>query len=184
MLLPALPILLLGLTSTKAPPPEHRPTTAAVIGNADTGLHQINVVFLLGTDCPISRQYVPYIREFRKKWKAEGLQLTSILFCNGPQHGHGKQTRTFMQEFGLDLPWRTDPGNRYARRMGAKVVPEVLVFRSGKLVYSGAIDNMFAGLGQRRASATEHYLLDVLENCRTGQTPTLVRRPAYGCLLE
>ena len=183
-MIPALPILLLVLTPIDPQPHSQLPKSPVVKLGVDPRLRQVRVVFLLGTDCPISRQYIPFIRAFNEQSKAEGLQTISIRFCNGPEQGRRKAVRTFMQTFGLHLPWRTDPGNRYARRMGATVVPEVLVFRTGKLVYSGAIDDMFAGLGQRRAFTTEHYLLDALQDCRTGRTTTPARRPAYGCHLE
>lgn len=154
------------------------------IDSGTSRLRGTRVVFLLGADCPVSRQYIPVIREIARSWQAKGLREISIVFCNGAGYGHRRSVRAFMKENGFDIRWRTDPGNRLARRMGAKVVPEVFVFRSGERMYSGAIDDMFAGLGQRRAFTTEHYLIEALEACRAGRRPPLTTRPAYGCLVE
>lgn len=147
-------------------------------------LRDMRVVFLLGADCPVSRQYVPVIQKITRTWKANGLNDISIFFCNGPRQGHRRIVRSFIREHRLDIHWHTDPGNRFAHLMGAKVLPEVNVFQSGVRVYSGAIDNMFAGLGQRRSLTTEHYLIEALEACRAGRRPTQATRPAYGCLVE
>jgi hypothetical protein len=183
-MLPALPILLTAIILPNPGLTVKFPKSQVVKADVDPGLGQVGVVFLMGTDCPISRQYIPIIKAFNVKWKAEGLKNISIRFCNGPTQGRRKAVKTFIQANELYLPWRTDPGNRYARRMGAKVVPEVLVFRAGEQVYSGSIDNMFAGLGQRRAFTTEHHLDDVLEALRNGRPPEPARRTAYGCLIE
>lgn len=150
----------------------------------DSSLRGVRVVFLIGADCPISRQYVPLIRSVGATGQTRGLREVSVVFCNGPRRVHGKVASAFMKEHDLDLPWRTDPKNRYARRMGATVVPEVLVFRSRHLLYSGAIDDMFAGLGLRRPVTSEHYLEDALEAIRNGRLPDPARRHAYGCLIE
>lgn len=147
-------------------------------------LRHVEVVFLLGADCPISRQYIPFLRTVRERWQPYGLRSVSIVFCNPARQEKRMLARKFMSELGVRLPWKTDHGNRYAHRMGATVVPAVLVFQSAKQVYSGAIDDMFAGLGQRRAFATEHYLAEALEACRTGRMPSPSHRNAYGCLIE
>jgi hypothetical protein len=182
--MPSIPILLLCLTvisfRTMCDPLSPKP----VSDSSNARLRNVRVVFLMATDCPISRQYVPVIRDFRDTWHAKGLGKTSLVFCNGPKQGHRGVVSDFLKEFGLDLPWRTDRGNRYARRMGTRVVPEVLVFRSGHLLYIGAIDDMFAGLGLRRPVTSEHYLADALEAIRNGRIPEPARRPAFGCLIE
>ena len=57
----------------------------------DTGafsLRDMRVVFLLGADCPVSRQYVPVIQQITRTWKANGLNDISIFFCNGPRQGN------------------------------------------------------------------------------------------------
>lgn len=179
----AIPIWFLclnSLTICPSPHPVHAPVSESYVAN----LRNVRVVFLLGADCPISRQYVPIIREIERSWQAKGLDKISIVFCNGPRQGYRRIVQSFMKEHALNMPWRTDPGNRFAHRVGARVVPEVLVFQSGEKVYSGAIDDMFAGLGQRRAFTTEHYLVDALEACHAGRRLNYASRPAYGCLVE
>ena len=182
--MPILPLLFLCLNTLSFQPRSLAVSASTGSDSSYETLRKVRVVFLLGADCPISRQYLPFIQEIRNTRQAKGLRKVSLVFCNGPAHGHRRIVRAFMKEFGLDMPWRTDPGNRFAHRIEARVVPEVRVFQSGEMVYSGAIDNMFAGLGQRRALTTEHYLLDALEACRMGHLPTQAIRPAYGCLVE
>lgn len=182
--MPILPLLLFYLNPLSIQPPFLAVSDCPASDSSYAKLRNIRVIFLLGADCPISRQYLPFIQEIRNTRQAKGLRKVSLVFCNGPTHGHRRIVRAFMKESGLDMPWRTDPGNRFAHRIEARVVPEVRVFQSGEMVYSGAIDNMFAGLGQRRALTTEHYLLDALEACRMGRLPTQATRPAYGCLVE
>lgn len=182
--MPVLPFLILCLNVLSTRASDNVTSANPVADGSDVRLRDIRVVFLLATDCPISRQYVPVIGDFRDRWLNKGFRKTSLVFCNGPKHGHRNLVRGFLRELGLDLPWRTDPGNRYARRKGANVVPEVLVLRSGQVLYRGAIDDMFAGLGLRRTVTSEHYLEDALEAIRNGRLPEPARRPAYGCLIE
>src|SRR5437870_1959978 len=69
--------------------------------------------------------------------------------------------------------------------LGAGTTPEaVVVDGSGHTVYSGAIDNRAADLGQRRIVITEHYLADALDSVVKGQPVKVKKTNAVGCFIE
>src|SRR5262249_45693147 len=82
--------------------------------------------------------------------------------------------RKHLADFGYrGIPAILDSRHKVVEAAGAKVTPEaILVGRGGKILYSGRIDNFYAGLGKPRRQATVHDLRTALEEILAGKQRT------------
>jgi hypothetical protein len=77
-----------------------------------------------------------------------------------------------------------DPTQSLARRAEASVTPQAAVFdESGRLIYSGRIDDRVAELGKVRAAASTHDLEDAIANTVAHRPVAAARMRAIGCFL-
>ena len=74
--------------------------------------------------------------------------------------------------------------HKLADATGATITPEaVVVGQSGKVLYRGRIDNLYAGLGKPRRQVTEHNLRQALDEVLAGKTVTHPQTQAIGCYI-
>ena len=72
-----------------------------------------------------------------------------------------------------------------ARRVQAKVTPETfLISPQGNVLYHGRIDNLYAGFGKRRQSATVHDLRDAITAALAGQPIAGSATKSVGCFIQ
>ncbi|NUN99431.1 MAG: redoxin domain-containing protein [Saprospiraceae bacterium] len=138
------------------------------------------VVFIfLDSECPICQKYTKNIREFPAQFPQ--IQWIGIFTrWNSPE-----QIAAYKQEYGLNIPMYLDTRNRLVHKLNVKVTPEVVfVIPKQKVLYQGAIDNWFFGLGKHRPAATENYLADALEAWGRGEVPKISRTTSIGCVIE
>lgn len=91
----------------------------------------------------------------------------------------------FKQAYQLNFPLFWDKNNRLLRQLEATTTPEVLLLdRKGLILYRGAIDNWFYGLGKYRPKTTEHYLEDALDAYLQGKEILIKKTDPIGCVIE
>jgi hypothetical protein len=77
-----------------------------------------------------------------------------------------------------------DPGQRLAKRAEATVSPQAAVFdQTGRLVYSGRIDDRYVSFGKARPEASKHDLEAAIEAILAGRRVAEARTSAVGCYL-
>ena len=69
-------------------------------------------------------------------------------------------------------------------RLSGSISSFIVVGRGGKILYSGRIDNFYAGLGKPRRQATEHDLRTALEEMLAGKAVTTPRTDPVGCYIS
>jgi len=109
---------------------------------------QATVLICMSTECPISDEFMPTIVEIAATYRERGVKFIGI-------NPNGGQTLDEMASYARDakvpFPFLKDAGGKVARTLLFSVTPEARVFdRSGKLVYSGRIDDRY-----RRGGATD-----------------------------
>lgn len=141
-----------------------------------------STLIFVATECPVSNQYAPEIMRICTGYQPAGAQCALVY---SGSHVRAEAVRRHREEFGLELPAVLDPDRTLAARAGASVTPQAVVFNSdGRPAYSGRIDNLYAELGRRRHSATEHDLRDSLEDLAAGRPVRKPRTQAIGCYIE
>lgn len=133
-------------------------------------------------DCPIANSYSPEINRLYDDYHHRGVEILLVY----PDPALSEQdVKTHRADYQLQPPALLDPQHHKVRRTGASITPEaVLLTASGELVYRGKIDNRYAGIGKRRAAATEHYVRDLLDQILAGQHPAYQETEAIGCRIE
>jgi thiol-disulfide isomerase/thioredoxin len=139
------------------------------------------VLLCLATDCPISNEFVPTIVEIAKQYIPRGVAFVGI-------DPNGADTLEIMsayaRENSIDFPFLKDPGGKISRRLLFSVTPEARVFdRSGRLVYSGRIDDRY-----RRGGAIDPHvkrdLAEALDEVLAGKPVSASRTKAMGCPIQ
>jgi predicted neuraminidase/peroxiredoxin len=120
------------------------------------GERPVTAVLFLSARCEATREAVRLINDVNDRYRLGGLLLVGI-FANPAEDG--EEVRRFAQSSGLLFPVYRDPGQRAAKRFGARVTPEAfLLDTDGVLRYRGAVSGLGAAFamlmtGQRLESA-------------------------------
>jgi peroxiredoxin len=139
------------------------------------------VLLCLATDCPISDEYLSTIKRIADAYGERGVAFLGI----DPNGGDTLELmREYAQQNELSFPLLKDEGGKVSRRLLFSVTPEARVFdASGKLVYSGRIDDRY-----RRGGATDAQVARDLENALdevlAGKPVSAARTKAMGCPIQ
>ena len=141
------------------------------------------VLFFITHDCPISNFYAPEIQRICGQYGSQGVSCALVYV--DPQMD-AAEVRKHLNDFGYKgIPAILDGKHKVVDAAGAKVTPEaILVAHDGKVLYSGRIDNFYAGLGKPRRQATVHDLRTALEETLAGKPVTTPKTNPVGCYIS
>ena len=143
--------------------------------------HRAAVFVFLAPDCPLSQDVTGTLDELHRQFEAAGIEFYAV-FAGKPAV---KGAAIFLKTYHVGFPDLPDADLRLTDFLGAGITPEAFVVDgNGQTVYSGAIDNRAADLGQRRLVVTENYLADALDSLLKGSPVRVKRTKAVGCFIE
>jgi protein-disulfide isomerase len=143
---------------------------------------KLRVIFFLDPECPISNAYMKEIKSIYADFSAKGVTFEAFFPMSTVTD---QEIKAFLKKYNATFPGYTDPNLQKAKRYQATVMPEaVLVNGAGMVVYRGAIDDWYYGLGKSRPKATEFYLRNAIEATLDGNQVLKSRTEAYGCLIN
>jgi hypothetical protein len=144
---------------------------------------EVNLLFFVTIDCPISNRYAP--------------EITRIVTAYAPKRVHPflvyadpdlpvDKVRTHLASFhaGTSLPAIIDKGFALTNIAGANVTPEAAVYTSAGLVYRGRIDDWYVMLGKSRREPTQRDLRLSLDAVLAGRPVPVARTQSVGCFIE
>lgn len=139
-----------------------------------------SVLIFYWHDCPISNGYAPELnRIFASQTNfafyvvQTDLQLSPLAATE-----HARQ-------YDLRPPVLLDPQHQLVKLTKATVTPEAVILgTNAQVLYRGRIDNLFAAIGKKRSAATEHDLLDALDDLTAGRPVRKPETKAVGCLIQ
>ena len=142
----------------------------------------ISVWIFTAIDCPIANGYAPELTRIQHDYESRGVEFLIVY----PEPTLSKsEIEAHLAEYQLQFSYQHDSNHTLVSRSGATVTPEVVVFApKDHLVYRGKIDNRYSEYGDRRNSATETYLRDVLDRLLSGSTVEFHETEAIGCFIE
>lgn len=146
------------------------------------------VWLFISTDCPICNGYQPEIERLRMRFATSGIEFVGV-YAEVPLER--SEMEAHVAKYGMKYPVRIDADRTIQRRLGARMVPEVVVTAgapdsSGNpaaFLYRGRIDDQWPERGSRRPSATVHDLERALEAITSGQAPAVRTTTPVGCVL-
>ena len=146
------------------------------------------VWLFISTDCPICNGYQPEIERLRMRFAPRGIEFVGV-YAEVPLER--SEMEAHVAKYGMKYPVRIDTDRTIQRRLGARMVPEVVVSAGGPdssgnpaaFLYRGRIDDQWPERGSRRPSATVHDLERALEAIVAGQQPAVRITTPVGCVL-
>jgi len=150
---------------------------------ADKEPESIAIVQIFVTpDCPIANSYAPEIGRLFEEYTSKKVEFLLVY----PEGSLTKEDlEKHSEEYGLEMESIIDHTHTFVSNAGATTTPEVAIFdESGALVYRGLIDNLYSDFGDRRRTASEHYVRDVLNAMITGESIVFTETKPIGCLIE
>lgn len=139
------------------------------------------VLIFARTDCPITNRYAPEIARVAQEFASRGVKFWIVY--PDPSETAAK-IQQHMADYHLPGQGIADPGFTLTKRAQATVSPQAAVFDgSGKLVYSGRIDDRFVAFGKSRPTAQEHDLEDAIKATLAGKPVAQAKTKAIGCYL-
>ena len=144
--------------------------------------NQLDLLFFVSTDCPISNRYAPEINRTCADYRARGVHC--FLVYPDPS-ADSASVNAHRQAYGLDrtIPAVLDPGQRLVGVVGPRVTPEAAIYSSAGRRYRGRIDDLYIDVGRARRQATRHDVRSALDAALAGQPIPLSETEAVGCFI-
>jgi hypothetical protein len=143
---------------------------------------QLDVVFFIATDCPISNRYAPEIQRICNDYRARGVHCWTVY----PDAPDAKTIAQHRHDFGFGdaVPAVIDRDRALVRLVGPTVTPEAAIYSSAGRVYRGRIDDLYVDVGRSRRAATRHDLRAALDATLAGQPVAAAQTEAVGCFIS
>lgn len=139
------------------------------------------ILIFIDPECPVSVFYAPKMGELFRQ--ADSLDLSFYAVFSSPFFSRAL-AKKFMRDYYARFPTAIDKDGFLARQVQPEIVPEVYIINDeNKLVYKGAIDSEFAGLGKRRSTGIKEYVNDILEQ-EEFYNNSYAHTQAIGCIFE
>jgi hypothetical protein len=146
----------------------------------DPGDKLASVLVFYWQDCPISNGYAPELNRI-----AAGHTNVALYIVQVDPELTPEAAREHARKFGLRPPVLLDPQHRLVKRLNATVTPEAIVLgKRGEVLYRGRIDDGYVALGKKRATVTEHDLIDTLNAVAAGKPAKKTETKAIGCSIQ
>ena len=142
----------------------------------------ITVYFFLLDECRICQELAP---EMNMIYADYGSQIGFLgLFPNFSSKTKGIQA--FKNKYDVMFKTKTDYFKTMTNKFGATVLPEVVVYNENnqKVLYRGAINDLFYAPGKRRHFITKNYLRDALKTIAEGKLPAVSESQPIGCFIN
>lgn len=157
-------------------------THAVVLGQLPSPQKSLKVIIFMDTECPITQSYMPEFKKMQEEYHARGVEFESVF----PVYTATEtEINAFLKKYQVFFSGFTDKEHKKTKRYHATVMPEVILLdKNGAIVYQGAVDNKYAGLGRSRPKATEFYLRNAVEATLNGDMVMTRKTEAIGCLIN
>jgi len=167
------------VTAGDVPAPEiGQPAPVFELKSADDQLYKLSdykdkVVVLewWNQDCPVSRRYMPTMKELATKHAEKGVVWLAI---DSTHYQTAAKNVEYHGKNGIPYSILMDGDGKVGRLYGAKTTPHMFVINKGTLVYNGAIDDR----GDR------NYVAEALGAVLVGKQVPLAKTQPFGCSVK
>jgi hypothetical protein len=141
----------------------------------------VQLLFFLSTDCPISNRYAPEIIRLCGEYSARGVRCFAVY----PDAVDAATVKHHRQEFGFPetIAAIIDREHQVVRAVGPRVTPEAAIYTAAGRVYRGRIDDLYLDVGRSRRAATTHDVRLTLEAVIGGRPVSQPETEGVGCLI-
>jgi hypothetical protein len=139
-------------------------------------------------ECPIANAMAPDLVALAAAARPRGVEVFAV---HADPAVDRESALRHARAFGLEgtLPVLLDPSQELARTTGATMTPEAALLRRDgtggfEVVYLGRVNDLYGGIGRRRARATEHDLADAIDAALAGTAPERPFPRPVGCFID
>lgn len=141
---------------------------------------KVVVVAFVGTECPISNQYVPSLVALHKQFADKGVVVVAV---NSLSQDDAAAVAKHAKSYDLPFPVLKDADQSVAERLKAARIPEAFVLDGTRTVrYRGRIDDQY-GRGFARTAPTKKDLADAITAVVEGKEVATPVTEVVGCPL-
>jgi cytochrome oxidase Cu insertion factor (SCO1/SenC/PrrC family) len=142
---------------------------------------RVHVALFTRTDCPVSNQCAPEVRELYEKLHSKGVDVYLIYVDPNEKP---EAIRKHLKEYEYPCAGLRDPDHTLVAQTGATVTPEAVVFDSDwRIAYRGRINNEYVEIGKSRTSSVRHDLQVAIEATLAGRPVAEPITRAVGCYI-
>ncbi len=133
--------------------------------------------------CPICKSLTPEIKNLEIKYQKQGIEI--IMVFPNTTVSKDLEIQKFREKYKIKSKAIMDEHQKLTRHLGATITPEVFVveYKTGRVIYSGKVNDEYVGLGKRKRSKINHYLDKVLEDIVDGNLSIVTSTKAVGCFI-
>ncbi len=145
---------------------------------SDLGAHKGLALVFLSTDCPVSKRFLPKLRELSEFYSQKDIQFVGV-FCS--TQDTVMEIASFALENDLRFAVVKDEENEACGALGIDRVPQVAVLdRENRLAYRGRINDQYRVSGTQ-PSASREDLATALDELLAGKPISVKETPVDGC---
>lgn len=141
----------------------------------------IHVAVFTRSDCPVSNQAAPEIKNLYNEFQLQGVDFY-LIYVDPAQTPDAIREHLRHYEYPCDA--LRDPKHSLVSQTGATVTPEAVVFdRDWRIAYRGRINDKYQEVGKPRVSSSRHDLRAAIEATLAGRTIEEPITTAVGCYI-
>ena len=144
--------------------------------------HQLELLFFISSDCPISNRYAPEIQRVCSDYQSRGVRCVAVY----PEAPDAATVKRHRREYGFAaaIPAVIDRDRSLVRAVGPRVTPEAAIYTSRGRVYKGRIDDLYVDVGRTRRAPTRRDLRLALDAALAGRSIAPPDTEAVGCFIQ
>lgn len=145
-------------------------------------------IVFISTECPIANAMAPELARIAAAAREQEVAFVAVHSDPGTDRATAvRHARDYGLEGEVEIV--LDPTRRIARSLGATVTPEAVLIRRGvdgdsETLYLGRVNDLYTGIGRRRARATRDDLADAIDAALAGRPVAKPFPPAIGCFID
>lgn len=151
------------------------------VSMSDYKSSQLVVLAVLGTECPLAKQYAIKLQKVADEYRDRGLVVLGI---DANRQDSLTEIAAFARTNSIEFPIVKDLNQTVIESLGATRTPEVFLLDAQRNVrYHGRVDDQYAVGGKSRKTATREDLKVAINEVLDGKPVSVTETSAIGCLI-
>lgn len=141
---------------------------------------ELTCYFFFISDCPASRNNLPKMQRISERYPS---RLKVIGIVSDPHLDQTKLDET-LNEFDIVFEVICDTNLNIARKHGATVTPQIMLYDGEKRIYSGKMDDYYIKLGKHKYEPTINYVDLAIQEWKGNKEIQISETSLIGCIIN
>ena len=142
---------------------------------------QIKINIFYSINCPMCIKYAPVLRKLIEVYNSDSITFLFIF-----PNSEFPAVEIFMKQYNFNTNFKIDNNLKISKKYKVEVTPEIVVLnQNDKILYKGAIDDLYYDIGKYRKFTTNNYLKEFIELWRENKTSEeTIYKKSFGCFIN